>query len=328
MSYSWLILNPTGLIGRMKFWAASVCFVILCSVGRILLAAEEAPPKKATYVGSEICKACHAPQFEKFSKTVMGKIFLFNSRNELEKKACESCHGPASNHVAAGGGKGAAGMISYRKDSGESTEMQNQSCLQCHERGPQTFWAASTHAMRGLACTSCHTVMEKTTSRFQLSKRDDRTNFFIKRAKTAVCTQCHPTKKAQFYRSSHMPQREGKITCTDCHNPHGTPNPAMIKQGSVNENCYACHPERRGPFLWEHPPVLESCSNCHEPHGTVNDFLLKVRQPRLCQQCHLGVRHPGNPQNPTSVFVFNRSCTNCHPQIHGSNHPSGLRFQR
>ncbi len=69
----------------MKFWAAPVCFVILCSVGRILLAAEEAPPKKATYVGSEICKACHAPQFEKFSKTVMGKIFLFNSRNELER---------------------------------------------------------------------------------------------------------------------------------------------------------------------------------------------------------------------------------------------------
>jgi predicted CXXCH cytochrome family protein len=28
------------------------------------------------------------------------------------------------------------------------------------------------------------------------------------------------------------------------------------------------------------------------------------------------------------VFVFNRSCTNCHPQVHGSNHPSGLRFQR
>lgn len=38
--------------------------------------AEEKPAKEApaTYVGSEVCKACHAPAFEKFSKTEMGKI--------------------------------------------------------------------------------------------------------------------------------------------------------------------------------------------------------------------------------------------------------------
>jgi hypothetical protein len=26
--------------------------------------------------------------------------------------------------------------------------------------------------------------------------------------------------------------------------------------------------------------------------------------------------------------VIGRSCQNCHSQIHGSNHPSGARFQR
>jgi len=323
-----VIQNAAGLRGRMKLWAATACFVIFCAVYGILLAAEEAPPKKATYVGSEICKACHAPQFEKFSKTMMGKIFLFNSRNELEKQACESCHGPSSNHVAAGGGKGVGGLITFRKDSGETASVQNKACLICHERGFQTYWEASAHAGRGLSCVNCHTLMEKTTDRFQLAKVGEKTHFFNRRAQTKVCTQCHLRKKAQLMRSSHMPLREGKMTCTDCHNPHGNANPTMLKQASVNENCYACHAERRGPFLWEHPPVSENCSNCHDPHGSVNDRLLKVRVPRQCQLCHAAVRHPADPRIPTSAFVFNRSCTNCHMQIHGSNHPSGFRFMR
>ena len=120
-----------------------------------------------------------------------------------------------------------------------------------------------------------------------------------------------------------MPVREGKLTCTSCHNPHGTPNPAQLKQTSVNENCYSCHTERRGPFLYEHPPAVDNCTNCHEPHGTVNDRLLKVTDPRVCTQCHMITGHPVTPRGKNSVFFFNRSCTNCHSQIHGSNHPSG-----
>ena len=65
--------------------------------------AKDAPkPTPPTYVGTEVCQACHAPAFEKFSATVMGKIFLHSPRNETEKQACENCHGPGSNHVAAG----------------------------------------------------------------------------------------------------------------------------------------------------------------------------------------------------------------------------------
>ena len=289
--------------------------------------AKETPP---AYIGNEVCKACHAPQFEKFSQTQMGKVFLFNARNEAEKRACESCHGPGSNHVTAGGGKGVGGLITFRKDSGESAKVQNEACLGCHQRGIQTYWAASPHAGRGIACINCHTIMEKTSDKYQLAKVDDKTVFFNKRAQIEVCGQCHLQRKAQLMRSSHMPLREGKLTCTDCHNPHGTPNPSQLKQTSVNENCYTCHTERRGPFLWEHPPVMEGCTNCHEPHGSVNDRLLKVTDPRVCTQCHLQRFHPATPRGSTvgAAFFFNRSCTNCHSQVHGSNHPAGKRFQR
>jgi DmsE family decaheme c-type cytochrome len=292
-------------------------------------AAEPAKQAPATYVGNEVCQACHVPAFEKFSTTVMGKIFLFNPRNETEKRACENCHGPGSNHVSAGGGKGVGGLVTFRKDSGESVERQNETCLNCHQRGIQTYWKASPHASRGMACVNCHTLMEKTTDRYQLAKVGDRTPFFNKQAQTEVCGQCHLQRRAQLLRSSHMPLREGKLTCTDCHNPHGTPNPSQLKQTSVNENCYTCHTERRGPFLYEHPPVFENCANCHEPHGSVNDRLLKVTDPRLCTQCHMSSGgHPSNPRGRNSVFFFNRSCTNCHSQVHGSNHPAGIFFQR
>jgi DmsE family decaheme c-type cytochrome len=308
-------------------------FVYLSAAGLLFTAyalvafAADAPPPEPVYVGSDVCKACHAPQFEEFSQTQMGKIFLFNARTLREKQGCESCHGPGSNHVAGGGGRGVGGLISFRKDV-EPGKVQNGACLQCHEKGMRTYWEASPHAGRGLTCTNCHTVMHKTSDRYQLAKVDDKTPFFWKRADIEVCGQCHLQRKAQLMRSSHMPLREGKIGCSDCHNPHGTPNPSQLKQASINENCYTCHTERRGPFLWEHPPALENCANCHEPHGSVNDRLLKVTDPRLCTQCHILSAHPSTPRGKNSVFVFNRSCTNCHSQIHGSNHPAGIFFQR
>lgn len=309
---------------------SALLFFLWVGFPQLAVSAEKEPAKAspATYVGNEVCQACHAPAFEKFSGTVMGKIFLFNPRNEIERQACENCHGPGSNHVAAGGGKG-VGVMTFRKDSGESPEVQNEPCLTCHQRGIQTYWPASPHARRGIACVNCHTLMERTTDRHQLAKVSDRTPFFTKQAQNELCGSCHLQRRAQLLRSSHMPLREGKLTCTDCHNPHGTPNPAQLKQTSVNENCYSCHTERRGPFLYEHPPVFENCANCHEPHGSVNDRLLKVSDPRLCTQCHMSpTGHVSNPRARTSVFFFNRSCTNCHSQVHGSNHPSGRAFQR
>ena len=107
----------------------SFCVLSLLVFLRIIWSAESEAPKQApaTYVGNEVCQACHAPAFEKFSQTMMGKIFLFNPRDEREKRACENCHGPGSNHAAAGGGKGVGGMITFRKDSGESAKSPERS---------------------------------------------------------------------------------------------------------------------------------------------------------------------------------------------------------
>jgi DmsE family decaheme c-type cytochrome len=121
------------------------------------------------------------------------------------------------------------------------------------------------------------------------------------------------------------------MSCTSCHNPHGGVTPQLLKENSVNETCYTCHAEKRGPFLWEHAPVTESCTSCHQPHGSNHEAMLKVTKPRLCQQCHIETRHPTRPYGndlASKKFVLGRACNSCHVNIHGSNHPSGFAFTR
>jgi len=270
-------------------------------------------PIDATYVGAKICTTCHATQAESFKHTLMGRIGM----TQKGKLDCENCHGPGSAHVKAGGGRGVGGIISFRpNDRSRTAEENNAICLTCHERGERTNWPGSTHQVRGLMCTNCHTIMKQVTRKFQLS-----TPF-----EPDTCFQCHKDRRAQMFRSSHMPMREGKIVCSDCHNPHGSFTEALLKKDSINDTCYTCHAEKRGPFLFEHLPVRENCDNCHDPHGSVNQFSLKMSRPRLCFECH----QAGHGQNAgiNQGTTMGRSCQNCHTQVHGSNAPAGGALQR
>ncbi len=298
-------------------------------------------PASADYVGARRCRSCHKEQEGSFNNTVMGKVFA-HPRTESEKLVCESCHGPGKAHADAmeeAGGDEAKiaavvkqGLIfSFGKDSNYTVEEQNAACLACHSRGNRLFWKGSPHESRAMACVDCHQVhlglqvSLSSDTRYSAPLTDIRS---VRKSQPELCLQCHMMRRAQLQRSSHMPYREGKVTCTSCHNPHGSPNPSQLIQSTINENCLSCHTERRGPFLWEHPPVMENCANCHEPHGTNNPQLLKVRMPRVCDSCHDTSRHPTTPTLLNAVRDFNRGCTNCHSRIHGSNHPSGNTFLR
>jgi DmsE family decaheme c-type cytochrome len=272
-------------------------------------------PVDAHFVGGKACQTCHAPLIAEFEKTLMGRI----GKTQKGKFECENCHGPGSAHVKAGGGRGVGGIISFRpEDQARTAEENNGVCLACHERGDRTYWNGSTHETRGLMCTNCHTIMKVVSRKSQL-----KTVF-----EPDTCFQCHKDRRAQMYRSSHMPLREGKITCTDCHNPHGSATEALLRENSVNDNCYKCHAEKRGPFLWEHAPVRENCLNCHEAHGSTREFMLKMPRPKLCAECHGFDHGTGLLNNQFQRYIINKGCGNCHVKIHGSNHPSGVFFER
>ena len=76
------------------------------------------------------------------------------------------------------------------------------------------------------------------------------------------------------------------MACSSCHSVHGTMGKKLLAKDTVNETCFMCHEEKRGPFMWAHQPVTQNCDLCHNPHGTNADTLLKSRPPFLCLTCH------------------------------------------
>lgn len=280
-----------------------------------------AHPAPAGYAGSASCVDCHQKESAQFGATAKGQLFLKHARNDHEALGCEVCHGPAKQHVESGADE-RGGLITFNGKHPSPVAEQNAQCLQCHEKTARMLWKGSAHESHDVACTDCHTVMHTESERANLKKP----------TVLETCGRCHASEKTKQMQFAHMPMEQGKLECTSCHNPHGSAGPKLLLANSVNETCYACHAEKRGPYLWEHAPVVENCANCHDPHGTPHDNMLKMSRPRLCQQCHAGTGHPIQPRNPglpaDFQFVFNRQCSQCHIQIHGSNNPSGQFFVR
>jgi DmsE family decaheme c-type cytochrome len=286
----------------------------------IVMPAQAAAPAAQTgYAGSDKCVVCHSDKGDGIKKTAHGQAN--NPRSPEATHGCESCHGPGQAHID----DDAKGHI--RKFGKIKAGEINETCLSCHNRGTHAGWEGSAHERRDLSCTTCHSVHSPKSDEHQL----------VKPPETAVCATCHRLQVTKTERAvAHMPVREGKLSCSSCHNPHGSiSNVKQLKTGnSVNELCTTCHAEMRGPMLWEHAPVRENCTTCHDPHGSSNDRMLVVRMPMLCQRCHIASSHPSSVYDNNAITVkksnrmFGRSCVNCHSNIHGSNHPSGQFFIR
>ena len=139
---------------------------------------------------------------------------------------------------------------------------KNGACLSCHERGNRLFWQGSPHETRERSPASTATPdMSRSPSSFRRCavQRSAERCARYETAAAGMCLQCHQMRRAQLQRSSHMPYREGKVTCSSCHNPHGSPNPKQLIQPTTTENCLSCHTERRGPFLWDTTRHGELC---------------------------------------------------------------------
>ena len=348
---------------RIKtWWAAALCGAVLLAFGQIASAdsANQAAPDSpaiqglgptiaAEYGNNPVvqekmklisaCISCHDETDKKhilsFFQTPHGAL------GDPKTPVCQSCHGESKKHLDGAQTPDARrpppDRVFGTKPSTTAgyqplpPQEQAEVCLSCHKAGLRLHWPGSQHQSNDVVCTNCHV------NHAEVDAVRDRLQ------QPGVCFTCHKEKRAEFSKISHMPIENGKVICSDCHNPHGSPGPKLLVKNSVNETCFECHADKRGPFLWEHQPATEDCTNCHSPHGSNITPLLNDRPPFLCQSCHDGphasptnagtsvtglqgggVAPGGNP----SQNITGRACLNCHVQVHGSNSPAGAFLHR
>lgn len=297
-------------------WLAAALLLLAGTSGAL---AQPVPGRESP---EAVCKQCHADKVESYLASKHGT--KTDGRTPASNGGCLVCHGAnALEHAKLGGGRGVGGIVNPASKTMASSD-KNSICLACHRGGERLHWDGSVHQSRDVACTSCHQVH---TAHDKVRER---------LTQTEVCFGCHKEQRAMLNRPSRHPIAEGKVVCSDCHNPHGSVGPKLVKRDSVNDTCYQCHMEKRGPFVHNHEPVSEDCMNCHNPHGTVVENLLKARAPFLCHQCHtphgpnvpqlLGAQVVPNSVTTTGKNAVNitmaRGCLNCHTEVHGSNNPS------
>ena len=312
-------------MNRVRWLPALLATAALWLIPTTPLFAQEAgsgSSERATYVGAEACQKCHTEQAETWANNPH-----HGNRVEGHKAGpvvgCESCHGPGSLHIAADGDEDDPRFKTILNLRTAKSADASAACVSCHKTAEQFHWEQSAHAKNDVTCRDCHSIHEP--------KDPGGTKLLAAKNATEQCVKCHHDKRSELAHTAHMPIREGAMTCADCHNPHGSPGPKMIRAASNTDLCVTCHMDKKGPMLWEHPPVRENCVTCHMPHGSNNDKVLASKRPFLCQRCHIANRHPSTLYDQPDLVsnrLFNRSCTNCHSQIHGSNHPSGKTFLR
>ena len=308
----------------MKYWqkiAASLAFVAGLAGAAPAFAADEGRQAQAdkALAADAVCTKCHDHNEQK------PVLSIYKTRHGVKADSrtptCQSCHGTSENHVKNTTNASVRPAVDkFGAGRKGATQDDIQACIGCHNSGKRSHWAGSAHEKADVVCTNCH----------QMHTHNDKVQ--NKLTQPEVCFTCHKEQRAQYTRPSRHPVKEGKMGCSDCHNPHGSAGPTLMVRDSVVATCYTCHMEKRGPFVRNHQPVQEDCTICHNPHGTTTPNLLKERPPFLCQQCHEPATHQGRNASLTGAATANntaaRGCLNCHTNIHGTNNPANINNER
>ncbi|HVU34205.1 MAG TPA: cytochrome c3 family protein [Opitutaceae bacterium] len=240
-----------ALVGGAALWG--LLLISCTSVDRPLVA----PPQiaGAQFVGSKACAECHGDTVKHFRDATHSQLMAQGAN--AKNIGCESCHGPGSLHVKAGGG---AGNII---NPGRSPE----TCFQCHSNIRAQFSLPNTHPVLSgqMTCTDCHNP----------HAGDAAPDGGAKLARlNETCLKCHNQQGGPFV-FEHEAMRDG---CVSCHQPHGSVNAKMLRVRNQNL-CLQCHFQQQtatGQLMIggrDHAPFVSrgDCwsAGCHEAvHGS------------------------------------------------------------
>src|SRR5882672_3626909 len=148
--------RPTGIILSMaRVRTAATMLMLLLSIGAFAQNQQAVPAAaKSGYLGSNVCKVCHPNVWANFYKNPHFKS-LASGKEPPGKTGCEGCHGPAKDHVEAGGGRA---TIPNAFTLMSPTAVVDK-CLDCHARDfSKANIRRSEHTLNEVPCTSCHSI--------------------------------------------------------------------------------------------------------------------------------------------------------------------------
>ncbi len=158
-------------------------------------------------------------------------------------------------------------------------------------------------------CTACHQAVEE---KEKTAKHPGNLTITLMQQGADLCYNCHEAKNKK--KVVHAPIMGGD--CTSCHNPHQSPNKAMMKE-AMPKICFQCHPDSMIKHQVMHPPVAGGdCSGCHDNHQS--DFSHRLVQDgnALCFMCHPD-KEEGLKSKKDVHPPVKQSCVLCH-NPHGS----------
>ena len=258
---------------RFWSWAAATCALALLQ-GSAALAQEgaaAAEPPAYSKSGADTCLNCHG------DNPVVMDIFRTKHARPGDPRTpfghgqlqCEACHGPGGAHTKRPKkGEERVPVVQFGRGKVSSIAQQNGMCMGCHNPNVGN-WHASAHEDNGVGCVDCH------------DSHAARDPVLAKATQVDVCKDCHQLQTADTLLPFAHPLHEGQMACSSCHSPHGSQADASLKRDTVNETCYTCHADKRGPFLWEHQPVSEDCGLWHSVQSSPTGWCSHRNGPRL-----------------------------------------------
>lgn len=190
------------------------------------------------------CLHCHASAVERS---------LPDARNHYEAEpfayggiTCEACHGDGSTHIATGGKTpllNIDALEAVRRDS---------VCLNCHLEGQAA-------------------VVRQGKALLNFAPGDDLFDyalFFVYKSESGSGGRA--TSQWEALLRSQCKQKSGdRMTCTTCHDPHGSPA-AAEKVAFYRQRCLQCH--NQSSFAEQHHPENPDCTACHMARPPSNDI--------------------------------------------------------
>lgn len=277
-------------------------------------AAAPAAQPAAEYVGTDTCKTCHADTYKGMESTPHYKTLLTKEKSkegcegchgpgsihvasggqtpvpydfpkmtqQAVSERCMACHQShrenmqfmTSVHYRDGVGCTDCHSVHQSPDREMLlVKPQPQLCYGCHREIQPQFQMPFHHRVNEgmVRCSDCHNP-HGSFGDAALEPAGQNKQLRTAAAGNAICFECHVDKAGPFVFEHEPVVTDG---CLDCHTPHGSPNPHMVKVANVNQLCLECHTTSSfnaapgTPSFHNQGTQFQACTLCHtQIHGS------------------------------------------------------------